>query len=216
MSFFIGGNMNLISVVLQILIGGSLGFLFLYFKKKGENLATKEDVEVITKKVESIKHEYSTALESIRGEISSRLYVHQTRYQNEFIILKDLSEKLVELRDAVQSLRPQMDSYDGREPEEIRKGKRLTRYSEASKQLYKLYESMKPFYPNVIYQAIFKLNELGWKEAVQYQHGDRVDQGYWKEANDNASAISDVANNALDLIRKRVEFWEKFDFKDGV
>jgi len=206
--------MNWISITLQIIIGCGLGFLFLYFKKKGENLATKEDVGEITKKVEAIKHEYSTALESIRGEISSRLYVHQTRYQNEFIILKDLSEKLVELRDAAQSFRPQMDSYDGREPEEVRKQRRLNRYSEAFKQLYKLYESMKPFYPNVIYHSISKLNELGWKEAVQYQHGDKIDPGYWKEANDNSSAISDVANNTLDLIRKRVEFWEKFDFKD--
>jgi len=91
-----------------------------------------------------------------------------------------LSEKLVELRDAAQSFRPQMDSYDGREPEEVRKQRRLNRYSEAFKQLYKLYESMKPFYPNVIYHSISKLNELGWKEAVQYQHGDKIDPGYWK------------------------------------
>jgi hypothetical protein len=38
-----------------------------YLKKKGDNLATKEDIGEITKIVEGIKHENNLILEEVRG-----------------------------------------------------------------------------------------------------------------------------------------------------
>jgi hypothetical protein len=49
-----------------------------YFSKKGENLATKEDIEDITKKIEGIKSSYSIELEKIKTEL---LWESKTREQ---------------------------------------------------------------------------------------------------------------------------------------
>lgn len=72
--------LELINKFLGIFILAGLGLFFAYFKKKGENLATKEDIKKITREVESIKHEYSANLESLKASIGSQLYIHQIRY----------------------------------------------------------------------------------------------------------------------------------------
>ena len=43
-------------------------FLPSYLSQKGKNLATKEDVEEITSKVESVKSDYAKLLEEVRSE----------------------------------------------------------------------------------------------------------------------------------------------------
>ena len=189
-----------------ILIGVAVllvkSFLPAYFNKKGENLATKEDIQDITTKVEDVK-----------ASIGSKLYVHQFRYQNEFMILKDLSEKLVGLRDSALLLRPTLDTINPNESEEERKQKRLAKYDEASKAFYKLYEANKPFYPDEIYRGLNRLHDIVWKEVVQYGHAsekDRRDPKYWNDATENAKGISKLADEIIELIRKRVKYWEEF------
>lgn len=49
--------------ILIIVFSAIGGFLGAYLKKKAENLATKEDIEDITKKIEDIRSEYSNQLE---------------------------------------------------------------------------------------------------------------------------------------------------------
>lgn len=172
-----------------------------YLKKKAENLATKEDIAEVTRQIELVK-----------GKIGSQLYIHQTRYQNEFNILMDLSEKLVELRDSALSLRPVVDSANTYTDEE--KGKRLNRYFEVANDLYKLCETRKPFYPDEIYNEIKKIGQITWKEVVEYQLGSdpraRRDPQYWKTASDNAQKISEMANETMGLVRNRVKYWEEF------
>jgi uncharacterized protein YoxC len=189
-------------------------YLSKYLGKKAENLATKEDVGQITKQVESIRHLYLKELESLRAVMNAQLYIHQTRYQNEFNILKDLSEKIFELRDSGLSLRPVLDHINQNEPEEKRKANRLNRYSAAAVAFYKMYESYKPFYPAEIYSSITELNKLIRKEAVEYaitsDKGIDFDPKYWEKAMANGELISKLANEAIELIRNRVKYWEEF------
>ena len=62
--------------ILLILIGGVIVYFRAYLKKKGENLATKEDIEEITTKVESIKasfqKENTLFIEKLRWELKVR------------------------------------------------------------------------------------------------------------------------------------------------
>jgi len=51
-------------------------FLPSYAREKGKNLATKEDIELITKKIESVKTDYSKQLESHK----SKLWQDQQQY----------------------------------------------------------------------------------------------------------------------------------------
>ena len=205
---------NILLVVALVIVAGFKRFYFpSYLKKKGENLATKEDIGEITKQVESIKHQHSTDLESFKALIGSQLYIHQTRYQNEFNILRDLSAKITELRDSALSLRPVIDVTDSSEPEE--KKKRLTRYHEAAIALYKTYEAAKPFYPDEIYDGIKKLDNVIWKEVVEYKNwspnaGRGFDPKYWEKAKGNEKEILENMDVVMKLIRNRINYWEKF------
>ncbi len=208
---------NILLVLAVVVIAGFKRFYFPeYLKEKGKNLATKEDIGEITKEVESIKHGYSAELESLRAAIGSQLYVHQTRYQNEFQILKDLSEKVIEVRNSALSLRPVIDSINPNETEEERKRKRLERYFDAGRALYQLSETRKPFYPEEIYAGIAKLDKTVWKEVVEYKHGSEKNQSfdhkkYWEKAAENSKEIATIVDEVMGLIRKRIQYWEKFD-----
>ncbi|MFY4862381.1 hypothetical protein ACOTWK_05850 [Aliarcobacter butzleri] len=52
------------AIFLSVLIA----YFISYFKEKGKNLATKEDIEEITNKLESIKHDYNKQLEEFKQE----------------------------------------------------------------------------------------------------------------------------------------------------
>jgi len=67
----------IISILISILIVGVGAYVFHgYLVKKGENLATKEDIEEITTKVESVKasfqKENTVFLEKLRWELKAR------------------------------------------------------------------------------------------------------------------------------------------------
>jgi hypothetical protein len=82
-----------ILVWLLVVIGVELGvlvwrtFLPAYVRKKGENLATKQDIAGITNQVESVKSFYTNALEDLRSRqqlrmvaVEKRLEAHQQAY----------------------------------------------------------------------------------------------------------------------------------------
>ena len=184
-----------------IIIGLGI-FLKKYLDEKAKNFATKEDVENITAKIEIIK-----------AGVGSQQYIHQFRYQNEFNIFLDLSEKLVSLKDTVLALRPEVDYLDFKNLEEERK-KRLKEFGEAALPFIRFYESRKPFYTDEIYINIKKLIGLIKKEVIQYKYDDKDDhKKYWEAAALNARGIVDLTDVIQDQIRTRVKYWENFEFK---
>ena len=73
------------------LVGAIIGALGLslssYFRKKGENLATKEDIGAITREIEQIRSEFGVHMENVAqrnrlqlAAIDKRLEVHQKAY----------------------------------------------------------------------------------------------------------------------------------------
>ena len=69
--------MNYILIGLQVLILLGIGSLFLFRKylfsyssEKGKNLATKEDIGDITRKVEDVKTGYITEIERLKVDLS--------------------------------------------------------------------------------------------------------------------------------------------------
>lgn len=190
---------KLIIVLIELLVLGCLIFLINYLREKAKNLATKEDICGITKEVESVKTHYA-----------SQLHVSQIRYEKEFQILSDLSEKLVELRDAALSLRPTVDFVPQDEKEE--RQKRLIRFHEANRALYLVSEAKRPFYPEQVYRVLNEFSRIAWSEAVGYKNREFSHPiKYWEEAQKNAEAISTLANKTLDAIRDRIKTWEHID-----
>lgn len=52
-------NLKYIFNIIMLIIGALIGFLSAYFSEKGKNLATKQDIATITKKIEKIKSQYA-------------------------------------------------------------------------------------------------------------------------------------------------------------
>ena len=77
--------------ILVFLLAGGGAFLGSYLKKKAENVATKQDIEEITKKIEDIRAQYTAQLESYKASLQlsnqlklaaleKRLQKHQEAY----------------------------------------------------------------------------------------------------------------------------------------
>jgi hypothetical protein len=172
-----------------------------YLAEKGKNLATKEDIREITEKIEGVKE-----------ALGSRLHIHQVRYEQEFKILVELSEKLVPVRDAVLGLRPEVTYGDSDPNDPELKKKRVARYLDAARDLYTFVETRQPFFPETIYDTLKRFDQATWKEVVQYKNQTTAEgQVYWDNALKNGAEIGMLASAALLLIRARTQSWESFD-----
>ena len=187
-------------------------FLLKYFGKKGENLATKEDISEITNKIETVKHDYARHLEATKAELSAQLNTHGFRFEKEFEVLNELTALLVDVRDASLSLRPTLDFKDPSKDEKEIKVERLQRFYEALRGLYHYREKKRPFYPDDIYQSIKSVEKIAHTEAIKYQHQDPFKgkdyMKYWDEAEKNQEAIASMADASMKIIRERVTKWE--------
>lgn len=190
----------------------SRSFLPKYFEKKGENLATKEDISEITDKIETVKHDYASQLESAKAELSAKLNTHGFRYEKEYEVLSELTALLVDVRDASISLRPVMDFRDPSKSDDEIKRERLQRFYEARRSLYFSREKKRPFYPEEIYRAILAVEKTANTESIKYQHGNPFEgekfMDYWDEAEKNQNQITSSAEAAMEKIRERVNKWE--------
>jgi len=197
------------------ILGLFSGYLAKYFTKKGENLATKEDIEAITSKIESVKYDYANQLEQSKTEMNAQLKNHGFRYEKEFEILLELSSLLVETRDACLSLRPMLDRVDPNVSEDKRKKERLNRFYKARHILYLARETKQPFFPQDIYDSIVAVEKTAHKESLRYQHRDPDDFGknydYWEDADELQKEIVSQANEAIFKIRERVKSWESVE-----
>jgi hypothetical protein len=181
------------------LVGMGVGwFLQSYLGAKGKNLATKEDIGDITQKIEEVK-----------AALGSRLHIHKVRYEHEFKILLELTEKLVAVRDAATGLRPETGYEDINDPE-VRK-RRAASYIDAARELYLYVETRQPFFPEDLYLTMKEFDRATWKEFVQYKHQTPNDVAqYWDNALENGAVIGTLASTALVKIRERVCKWEAF------
>ncbi len=200
---------SLIGLVAGLLLNN---FLPKYFGKKGENLATKEDITEITNKIETVKHDYAQQLESTKAALSAQLNTHGFRYEKEYEVLNELTALLVEVRDASLSLRPAVDFKDAAKKEDEIKRERLQRFYEGLRTLYLYREKKRPFYPDDLYQSIKAVEKIAHTEAVRYQHQDpskgKDFMKYWDEAEKSQAEIAALAETAMKMIRERVTKWE--------
>ena len=97
--------MDEIILILQILILLSVGCLFLFRKylfsysaEKGKNLATKEDISEITKKVEDVKSEYVMELEKLKVDLALLSKKHDILLDEKIRVFKKLQKRLVEFK----------------------------------------------------------------------------------------------------------------------
>ncbi len=193
-----------------------------YLQEKGKNLATKEDIAEITTRIEHVKHEYSSKLESVKSVLNARLFTHQVRYQNEFNILLNLSEKLAEFRNNLSNLEIQgalLSTSRGNANDAKETAKKVLASMEA---LWREYEAHLPFYPEDIYENVRKLHGLSWRKlVVQLDKANLTETNTAVEAiiemvsrevqSSDDEAIPKITDEIYKAIRKRVKYWEELN-----
>lgn len=110
--------MGTILVVLQLLALLSIGciflfqkYLFSYSSEKGKNLATKEDVEEITRTVEAVKSGYVGEIERLKVDLSVLSRKHSILLEEKIRVFKKLQKRLVEFKKYCEAA---LGSYDDR------------------------------------------------------------------------------------------------------
>jgi hypothetical protein len=183
-----------------------------YFKKKGENLATKEDIADITHRIETVKLEYEKQLENAKADLSVLVTRHGFRYEKEYDVLGRLTELLVELREASLGLRPVFDVRDPELSAEQVKQQRLTRLYEAGRAVYLESHKKRPFFPGDIYDSIEVILNITNTESFAYRMKDPFERGeflqYWEDAEKNQKEITQTVEEAMEKIRNRVIKWD--------
>ena len=85
---------------LKILIGVLIGYLAGYAKKKGENLATHEDLEKVVEQMSAV----TKATKAIEAKISSDVWDRQKRWELKRDVLFEATKRLADIEDALVSL----------------------------------------------------------------------------------------------------------------
>lgn len=110
--------MSEVVVVLQILVLLGIGCIFLFRKylfsysaEKGKNLATKEDIEEITRRVEDVKSGYVAEIERLKVDLSILSRKHNILLDEKIRVFKKLQKRLVDFKKYCEAA---LGSYDER------------------------------------------------------------------------------------------------------
>lgn len=89
---------------LQAVITLLVWYVAPYTKEKGKNLATREDIEGITDKIESVKTEYAKELEGLKSQLNSKFHAQTVRFEKEFDSYKEIWGSLIEIHAHLRKL----------------------------------------------------------------------------------------------------------------
>ncbi len=166
-------KLTLAIVILPIMGWLARSYLGSYTKKKGENLATKEDIGEITRTVEEIKSELATSMEFIRWELNKKATIHRLAAEKEFEALSEIGKCLFELQESTEELRPTgLRRIDPEESEEDTK----TKYQERQKRWRKDHDAFvtavqhkRLFMPQSLPLQFFNIGRLAHNELIDFQ-----------------------------------------------
>lgn len=179
-------------------IGAILGvWIGSYIHKKGENLATKQDITEITGKIESVK-----------ASIGSQLYIHQYRYQNEYRLLLKMAKYIANLKFAAAPLVSMWKHIPQASSQETLKSSELSNLEKEIKILGKFAERNKAFFPENIFKSIEALSKFMYELGIKYKFGSPE---YWKSIPEGIETIQSLSEDIIKSIRDRIKSWEVFD-----
>jgi len=97
-----------LATVVTFLLGLLVGqYLPGYFREKGKNLATKEDIAGITRKIEAVRSSYGSEIERLRADLRVQAHERETRFarfhDRRLEAIEGLHHRLVAVRAAFYS-----------------------------------------------------------------------------------------------------------------
>jgi hypothetical protein len=188
-------------------------YLDSYLKGKGANLATKEDVEEITRKVEGVKTDFSLRLEAIKWELGKKATVHRLAAEKEFEALGEIGKALFEMKFVTMGLRPAMDTIDPNEPVMDRHNRRYNLWVKSFEAFREAIEKPKLFLPAHLYRQFMEILHVSKKEGLGFEisvrHGNpenppgTLSFRDYEQAQKNVTELIDAIEAAFSAIRKR-------------
>ncbi len=179
-----------------------------YLAEKGKQAATKEDLEAITRTVESIKTEFITSLEVLKLELSKKSNLHKLQAEKEFVVYSIIWDKAIDLRFAAETLGPAFDTV-APDPKE-RWADRYAKIGEEYNALREAVEKQRPFYPDSLHQQLTVLIGEVHNEIIDFEFSFK-DDGFTKMTTDgyrrgqkNLGKILSSLNDICDLMRSRI------------
>ncbi|HKB65644.1 MAG TPA: hypothetical protein VKC61_07280 [Pyrinomonadaceae bacterium] len=149
-----------------------------YLAEKGKQAATKEDIEQITRLIESVKAEHSTLLELWKLELSKKGTIHRLRIEKEFETLSRAWDALAELRFATEQLFP-----PGLQPRV--EGDRRSQAEKRVNAFYQAYDDyMNAIYKNKIFfrddlcKLLFDILQQAKQVEIPFRHGIDAESGF--------------------------------------
>jgi hypothetical protein len=201
--------LTLLDAVLLI-VTGVLGTLVVgmrgYTLEKGKNLATREDLDTVTRAVELIKAESQALIEREKAGLAHIQLINRSQYELELAAYREVWVALLPVQRAAAALRPVLDYGLGPgETDEQKKGARLREFSQSFNPFSDIVWKHRPFYPEEVFAALNDLLGLMRGEALQYQILDAsMTKEYWERAMANAKSINDQVDAIAGTIRARL------------
>jgi hypothetical protein len=181
-----------------------------YLIEKGKGAASKEDVEEVTRKVESTRVAFLSTVEVLKADLSKKTTLHKLQAEKEFEVYSEIWDKAITLKFALQELRPAMDTIDPNEPPEERWNRRYKKVREAFSEFTQSVEKQRPFYPEKSYQELQTLSGEVWNEIVDFEFSFEEDQKWkmpvdgYRRAMKNLAEIIKRMDIVCELIRNRI------------
>src|SRR5438445_7369720 len=195
-------------VVLVVIVTAAMWMRYAlpaYLAEKGKNLASKEDLEELTRKVEGVRTQYLSELERLRFDLGRASLVHKAQYETEFRVYEEIWQRVIDVQRTVVALRPMVDQVDSKESDEERRSRRVQEFVEPFNAMQAAIWKNKPFYSAAVHRELQELSHLFRGESIDYQHGDpHRDKDYWLEAKKNLETISSKIEAVCEAIRQRV------------
>lgn len=148
-------NLEWIIVACSALAGGVGAYIGSYLRQKGQNLATREDLAQITQ-----------VQESIRSKLAVQVHFGRLRYEREFEVYREVWRAVRKFySESIMSGQwPEPSSGSGSA------APTKTSWLESWRELDRVVEDNKPFYPNELWRELSEFTECSRRMAWSYRN----------------------------------------------
>jgi hypothetical protein len=163
--------------------------------------------------LEELRSRYAHELESYKTRLEHSIVVSRAQFQTEFDAMKQVFQKLSQVRLRMGSLRPLFDIAEGGTTQEERKQKRFERLQEeltsfviAYNELLAVVEDLSPFYPTEIYQQLNECLSAANAEQIdiRLEGRDALSHDGFERGRINSDRFTAAYNKVSELIRDRI------------
>lgn len=181
-----------------------------YLKKKAEDLATKEDIALITEKVESVKAGFATSIERLKWDLGKKATLHHLYAAKQLEALAEIWDALFELQRSTEALRQSSEQEGEAEQRYDRYKSSHTDWESRYNSFFQVLEKRKLFLDPELYMNLWAIRSLSFLEAM----GSSADTAMagkggaerdYESDRQNIRDILELIESAYREIRKRFE-----------